>query len=308
MIYVVLLIVILVLGALIGPQKNDSKRALYLTLCFSIFAFVAGFRGEDVGIDTPSYLLKYDLLKGYNFSDYSYIWDTDPGFFGLIHIIHSTYDNPQVLFVICAIIISVAFGYFIYDSKQDVVISTMLFYLFLFPRTLNICRQYVAISFFVMALIFAFKRKKVPLIVFTILMFLFHQSSVIVLPFILIAYYYNRMTTKAILYTLVAPLILMILGDSFLGSIVGTKYLHYLSDSAQWENELSWKYVAIYMIYIIWGGITMASKSFKYLAEIEQKKMVLIYVLFVFSVVFYVAGTRLWILNRLSIISILPLF
>ena len=92
----IIYIAILALGLWIGYIAEKKDRKAYIYFLILLLTFLAGFRGENCGVDTPSY---YDnIVKGF-----PYPWMfREEGFRTMATFFMNRFKNPQLVFVSCA--------------------------------------------------------------------------------------------------------------------------------------------------------------------------------------------------------------
>lgn len=121
-------------------DKYNSKKILYLLI--SIFAFVTGFRGDEVGIDTPHYVdLWNEALSGN-------LLFIEVGFQWLIYVLQRFTKNPTIFLFVCSTIIYLFIIIRLWDFRKIASFPIMIAGLCMFTLmpSMNIMRQYCAIS------------------------------------------------------------------------------------------------------------------------------------------------------------------
>lgn len=181
-----MLIYIILIPLLWGASKAASARNKfgYLMAAVVLLTLVAGFRAEDVGIDTPSYISKIEYIsEGHPELAYG----LESGFVFLIQCTLKINDSITFVFVVIAFFTNFLIIRRLWDFKNIASVPCMVlcYYAAFYGFTLNIMRQFLAI-----AIIFYFsklleKRQYFRFLLVVILSAVFlHRSSLICVVFI----------------------------------------------------------------------------------------------------------------------------
>lgn len=187
-------------------RKNFSYIISFIGLLFPIF--LAGLRSVGVGTDTKGYVsFLFEIAdKSSSFNEYlnSFVYTNfqlksvknwEFGYNLLIYITAKLSSSIQFTFFVTQfiIIVFVYFGIKLIEGVFSRSFSLLLFYLLFYGTTLNLMRQWIAISIIFYGFHFLQKRKPVFYILTCILAIMFHNSAII--GFILLPiyyYYYNN--------------------------------------------------------------------------------------------------------------------
>lgn len=174
-IYIPMIIISLIFSFLTQKVKN---RKLYIVLAIISalpFAIVSSIR-YDVGTD---YLYRYVndynvLLKGGD------VKNLEIGFKILVQFCIIITKNYQILFVLTSCIITIFIFYSIYRDSKNVVLSVMLYFIgAFFFQSLNMTRQYMAISILLCSYRYFLDKKIIKWCIFVLVATLFHTTSLI---------------------------------------------------------------------------------------------------------------------------------
>lgn len=226
LIYIIVLVVFLILFKSFKPQ-NKTAIILGGIILFTLSAF----RGIDVGTDTIHYLYRFESPNTH-YKAFEFVW------YGLNTFIYNNTRDFQLLLVISSLIIVGGFCLGISKSSKNYVFSLILFFLFYyFFESLNIVRQYMAMSIiFLAATYFSDFSNKRKLLYFLFLVFFaasIHTSAIfaLVIPFI------NFLSIRrfSVVILLVASLIIGLFPlqsqlQSFDFFLLSEMYNHYLED------------------------------------------------------------------------------
>ena len=235
---------------------KSSKRKKILFICSMIpFLLVSGLR-YDVGTDYFN-RYAYDYTRILNGIDVS---NLEIGFKWLMQFTMLFSVKPFLMFFITSLlIIGCIFKTIEYESK-DYCLSVLIFFLGgFFFESLNIMRQYVAIGFTLIGVIFLLRKKRCIFVFFVVLASLFHGSCLImlVLLFLIEKKYFNP---KLVLFIC---LIIVILNENlmFLPQLLlqNTRFDVYFSGKF-FQGDISVLFIAenltnyILMVYLINNG------------------------------------------------------
>lgn len=159
-------------------DKHNSIVLRNLLILF--FIIITGFRGYEVGIDTPNYIEIWDnVMTG--FPVYLEI-----GFQWLIMLLQKFTLNPTALFITCSAII---FGFLIirlWDFRHIASFTIMIavVYMFVLMRSMNIVRQYCSIAIVFYFTRYLFQKHYLKFLFGVGVATLFHTSSLLAISFV----------------------------------------------------------------------------------------------------------------------------
>ena len=188
LIYIIVLLIPIIFGIIL-IKKSKRKKTIYLLLTFSVFVLVSGLRSYSVGTDTLGYYDIFNRLGTFGIEQFRQTYNIEIGYIYLNLGIHNLFGNFQILLFVIAIIINFSFARLIYKHSDNVVLSTFIYAAFIFPRTLNIMRQYLAIALIIIALEMLIERKLMWFLLLIVVASLFHVSALIFLPFCIIRHF-----------------------------------------------------------------------------------------------------------------------
>lgn len=158
-------------------DKYHSKTILLLLIFF--ISSVVGLRGYEVGIDTISYVEKWeDVLHGKP----AYI---EFGFRFLMVLLQNITSNPTILLFVCALITYSCFILRLWDFREKASFTLMVTLLFMlvFALSMNVMRQYCAIAIVFYGSRFLFEKKNFLFLVYVLLASTIHYSALLALCF-----------------------------------------------------------------------------------------------------------------------------
>lgn len=161
-------------------KKTDFDKSIFILFIIFLTIFT-GLRFE-VGGDWNNYLEIYYYFKGLNFKESLLITDSGYGFFNYLSQIIGFSDTILVNFL-CSICFYLSFVIF-YRKFENYWISLLVSFPYLIlVVSMGYTRQSVAISFFLIAIIYGVEKKLFNFFLFSLLAFIFHKSAIIILMF-----------------------------------------------------------------------------------------------------------------------------
>ena len=154
------------------PYRTDRMKYF---LWFIVLTLVSGLRGPSVGTDTAGYLNIFLAQNGlsYGNTNQEFLFQV------LCKLIGRFTDNPQWLLVISAGIMAICTLYFIKrNTRKDTLAVFYYIALYFYFFAMNGLRQFIAISFVLVAAQFAKERKIIPFIIFIAIAIEFHITAV----------------------------------------------------------------------------------------------------------------------------------
>jgi hypothetical protein len=147
-----------------------------------ILIFIASFKGRDVGTDTLEYYRNFVSVESYKQD--SIFNGSQKGWYYFNYILNKT-SNYTFFLILCYTIAYVGVFRLIKESK-DKALSLIIFFLFFFPPSLNVMRQYIAIGLFCVGLVYLLKNNGKKFACILIFASLFHYTTVLMLPLLFI--------------------------------------------------------------------------------------------------------------------------
>ncbi len=176
-VYVIMFLLSIMLMHIATKAKKQKTKVLFYILSFLPFLLVSGFR----------YGLGTDYFGRYVY-DYSRIYEgievknLEIGFTLLMKGTMFFSEKPFLMFFITAFIISGCIFFAIAKESKDKVLSICVYFLLgFFFDSLNIMRQFLAISIIFIGFLFLIKRKKVFFVLCVLMASLFHSTALIML-------------------------------------------------------------------------------------------------------------------------------
>lgn len=229
-IYLISVIIIYILTTLSKSIEKKQKKLSNILLGVAILipTIIAGIR-YNVGTDYFNYIAWFEQYIDHNI----YFSSKDLGFVFFIKFIQIFTENYMWLFMVSALIINSLIFFFIKKNTREYNLGyTLYFTLYSYYSSLNITRQWIAISIFLIALNFAFENKKMKSCLLILLASTFHKTALFLLPFVFIP---NMKINKKNMLIVFSTIIVVLLSFENVVMKISryinlTQYLNYLKD------------------------------------------------------------------------------
>lgn len=187
------------LSTLLIAYAQKKRLSVFLTvsiIALLIPCLIAGLRAQNVGTDVMVYAKNLtnsaiqadsvgEYFRSYWYLDWRnmYVQDIEPAFSLLVYLVAKlTNSLGAVLFAIQAVTILPIYAALARNRKNAPVwLGMLIFYFLYYNATLNLMRQWMALSFLLLAYQMLRERKPVLTVLFCAVAFLFHFSAVIVI-------------------------------------------------------------------------------------------------------------------------------
>lgn len=179
-------IVIFSFSFLLVFAKRKRTRTIGCNLLLSIMAMMCIFRGEEVGIDTASYIDIFD--SGYRMA---YYVTKDPLYGALGSLLYQTTDDYRLFQALMGIITYLPL-FVVFNKKSDNIAVSLLIFVFAtnryFFETFNMVRQAAASSFLLWSWVVLSEKKFVKAMALFVIAVGMHHTSIFYLPIGLFAW------------------------------------------------------------------------------------------------------------------------
>ncbi len=236
-----------VLLAWIAEKRNN--RILFV-ISMLLIAVLAGARGRTVGIDTDGYYTYID------WAERDILKNVEPGFiflskhllrlFGKIEWVVFFYSSLTVLFIYLR--------FWTLRSKASFTLMTFFYLAFYFQLSLNVMRQFFALSIVFLATYLLEKRKYFWYLPFVALAVLFHYSALFGIVIFIFYYWNNTHQGLKKLFLILALLIAVPIAYYYLGSILDF-YSGYFDEVQLDIGLMIFAKLAILVLFIIFNRL-----------------------------------------------------
>ena len=165
-------------------NSSDALKRKYLFICGILMFLMLACRHYSVGSgDGIWYYNSWSLLGNMSFSGFLSIFknfDMESGYLMCAWILSHIFKDPQFVFVIYGLLVSVSVCRFLYKNCEDVVLGMVMFVsLGLWSFMVQGLRQGIAMCICLFAIEFCKKRKLIPYIILVTVAVLFHASAIV---------------------------------------------------------------------------------------------------------------------------------
>ena len=289
------LLTFLISISLLSVSRRVIKtQQIYIEILAIILpCLLAGFRSNEIGTDTMAYLEpifnaaknasgfnEYMNYSWYNIYRYNHVYEYEIGFTTLIYITSKIFHNivPCKFFVELLIIVPIFIALKKYCKNVPLWLGMGVFYFLFFNQSLNLMRQYIAMSFLFLAIVGYMQNKKIRnYISFQVIAMLFHSSSLIGIVIILIMIYinysdekyiiHNNQRNKVILVTCFGLILLVVLNNaSYLLSVLGmSTYIGYVNGTLTFmPNQIIVRLPILFFCWVKWKILLKQCKNINF--------------------------------------------
>lgn len=259
------------------------------SVVFLLLSLISGFR--TVGTDLTLYNPYFETINLYSFKE---TWlDFEIGYYYLNRIIASFTGNFQFVLLLTSIITIYLINKTLKDYSSSYILSIFLFItLYLYFKSFNNIRQYLAIAITFYSLRYIIERKFWKYFFVVVSASLFHISSLILLPF----YWVSRFNFSKITYLffIIISIVLSLLANNIILSIsiLFPKFSYYINYS---QDGASVNSVILILSFIILFIVLFKDKI------IKNNENALIYInMVVFALFFNILVYGNFIFNRIA--------
>ena len=163
-------------------ENKKNKGIIYIILSILVLSVFVALRNDDIGKDIPVYVLpQYNWAKALDFLQYMNVGTMEYGYKVFVYIITLIFnDYHWILFFLEAIVCTNIY-FFAYKQRNSLSIMVII-YLYLclcYNDTFTMMRQYVAISFILLSIMYLLERKYINTFILFLLAISFHTTAII---------------------------------------------------------------------------------------------------------------------------------
>lgn len=187
------------------PLVNINYKKVYLYLNGIVLWMIMGLRGFFIGSDTPSYVSIYNNIENMNIPHSFINWffpknaRFENGYLIFNKFLHSINPNPRFLLVIYTFICVLCLIFMINKLNINPAIGIIAYESLLMPFMMSGIRQAMAISFCMVAFVFAVEKRPGYFLLFNYLAISMHATAFVFLIIYLLNYIGNGMKSKTII-------------------------------------------------------------------------------------------------------------
>lgn len=280
-------------------KKLDMLKVLYKNVAVLTLVIIFGIRDFSIGTDTESYRYIFNILgKDIELSSSEY----EIGFSFLSIVINKIFNNFSIFLLLLGLIMYWNIISGICQISKVPSISVMCYFcLRLYAQSFNLLRQYLALSFCFIALVYLIKNNsKVGFIVYVLMGFLFHKSAILFL--IVLPLKYIKFNYKTIIVSVVCSVLIIIFLPNIIkgfDNITGSNYYKYikLESSVFSISNISTIIVMICAVLLI----LLNFKKIKKNTTTSKEYNLFANMFLIFVCVFIISNFSIPLVNRISI-------
>lgn len=169
---------ILITSTIVAKRVEQKGQISILIILCVLLSIVAGFRSEEVGIDTSTYISVF-RAKNYNWYDYGFAFFTS---------IFSKINSEQLYLFAIGVIIYFLIIFRLWELREyiDFKFSIFCFIALHYASSLNTMRQFMAVAIILFGTRYLYKQKLLIYIIFVLIASSFHTSAIISSFYVLI--------------------------------------------------------------------------------------------------------------------------
>lgn len=297
LIYIFLISLILILGLILKPNRNNKIKKIYICIIFGALIIVGAIRDYTIGTDTAQYVSSFKIIKDIDFSEHNSL-RFEIGFFAICKILNYITENPQILIACTSFLIYGAMGIFVYRNSKDVVMSSILLItLNFYGLYMSAMRQALAIAVIIFSYRYLQERKYFKYIIGIIIASLFHQTALIMIGLIP---FMNIKFKKNYLYVTIFIAIISFMSANVIFNLITKIFTiyDYYSKSAFFESNYFAALInALVSFVILIVGIYCNVLSEK---EIKQENNLMAFIMSI-SFILYVITMKISIFSRATV-------
>ena len=248
-------------------KLNDKAKRNFLLWCGLFMFVIIAFRHKEVGSnDSQNYFNNWELLSGFTFDNLmAFMQESsfEKGYLLFVWTFSHVFPEGQFVFIISALIFTIAVCRFIYINSEDPELSFVMFVcLGLYSFMVQGLRQALAMCLCLFAIEFCKKRKLIPFILLVLLATTFHTSAIV----FLVVYFIYGFTLN--IRTAIASLAMAGILISFSGPIATIGNMIF---EREYENEVETGgfvavaiYVIILLVAITFSGSRKKDKNYSF--------------------------------------------
>ncbi len=246
MFFYIIILVFLWVISIKKPDKYIKKAKIRAFIGLTILFFLYSCR-YGIGHDYSNYVVHFELVK-HGTTDLH----MDYGYVLFSRIVAWVSGDDQAIFIASGMVIFLLFGKTIIKKSKDPAFSVFLFFsLYFFCTSMNIMRQFIAISICFGAVRYAFEKKVVPFLVSIAIAMMFHLAAVIMIPL----YLFGKVNLKIIHIIVIFSIsIIILLSYDYwinLFASVFPRYEIYLSEGGGSSKcDILIMFIILFIIYI----------------------------------------------------------
>lgn len=250
-------------------KQNKWLKIFYKNCAIFILTIVFGLRAYSVGTDTKRYFEIFNRL-GSKFTNKTYVYEK--GFCFVSILTNKIFGNFTIFLLVFGFILHWNLITSFCELSKSPSISILCYFGFrMFAQSCNILRQYVALSFCLMALCYLLKKNSIiQFITYVFIGFLFHKTALvflIVFPLKYIKFNIKNTLIVLVLFILTIPVMPLVVkvADSVFKGVKYSVYLKRQVNPFTFDNisTLLVMLIAIFLLIVFKERVKKLTKNIK---------------------------------------------
>ena len=308
MIGFILIIFTILFAGFLFPGRNSKNKKIFLFITFFALFLFSGLRAPSVGIDTRTYIEWFNFISSHELKESLIHIKAEQGFIIFMYLL-TFLGNAQIFIIISSLFILFAVARTIYKYSSSPMASTLIFTIFIFSRTMNGIRQYMALAIVLLAVPYLVNQKPIKYIICVIIASYFHISALLLVLFSFFSINKVELSKMKLRIIIIISMIATFNYDLIIEYIyiIMPKYERFKYGSANGEGDLSVPWllieIAIFILVVLYVYKKEINKSVlsNVSNEIQLKANKIFLVLFLAHIMVTLASANMYILNRLEI-------
>ena len=235
-------------------RPTEESRKYFILFALMLPVLLAAMRSSTIGTDTSNYLGMFHDASAANMS-FSFLASSHPdvekGYLLFVFLCGQLFNNDMwFLFAThCIIILPLFYAAYKFSDRISLTLSLFIFLALFFNESLNLMRQYMAMSLIVLSQTFIIQNKKIKGVLFLMAAISIHYTAVIAMLIMGIYYLTKHFPIRKhiLIYSLIVVFLIYSLVNiaAYLdvifpsGSDFSEKYAEYLSGKSNSISSLS---------------------------------------------------------------------
>lgn len=183
--YIVVFCLVIIFTYISDKELKKNKKILgifFIILSILIMSILAAIRNDDVGKDISAYVMpQFEWAKLFDFDKYITIGNVEYGFKVFVYVVTMLFGDYHWILFFLQLIVCTNIYIFAYRQRNDLSMSmVILIYLMLcYNDTLTMMRQYVALSFILLSIMFLLEKKYLKTLILFFIAVLFHTTAMV---------------------------------------------------------------------------------------------------------------------------------
>ncbi len=289
-------------------NQNKKNKKYFIIFVFGMMILFAVLRGYRVAIDYSTRATQMKLLFDMSFSEVlSYTDSVQDGeylYTLFIWLISRIIKVPWMINGLLDIFVLSTFAWFFYRYSKDVTFASLMFIAFVFTAALNITRQYVAVSCFLIALHFLIQKKPFKALIPLVAAMLIHSSAKLLFAIYILYFIGFRINRKKMMIFFIAVVGAFLAFDRIVDLFVQLfpQYTYYTkSEWAVGTVSFSVLWLVIYLALFFLMFLSLPSAKLQNKTNMSELDVSgLIMVCFILYAVISLLQSRIWFISRIN--------